>query len=195
MNRKFRSVGADTIYISVGGLRNQIEDILGNGKRLGVKIKYLEGFNGTAGVLRDLKKNLKETFLAANGDILLDTIDLEDMYLFHKKNGGVATIAAATIKDSSKLGNIFMKGNAITDFREKLADREKQSHLISGGVYFFEPEAVNFVPAGFQMLEHDLFPELAKKGNLLGYNIGQDWVHLHDEEKLKEFLEKVFKIG
>ncbi len=190
-----KKVGVDTLFISVGKLREQVEKIIGDGRKFGMKIKYLEQFNGTGGVLRDLEKNLKETFLAANGDILLDKIDLEDMYLFHKKLGGVATLAVATIDDPSKLGNIYVKGNLITDFKEKIADTEEQSHLVSGGIYIFEPEMVKSVPEGYQMLENDIFPKLAQQKKIFGYNIGKEWVHLHDEEKLKEFLKKVFKIS
>lgn len=191
---KLKSVGIDTLIISVGKLKTQVEKILGDGKKLGIKIKYFEEFNGTAGVLRDLKKYLKETFLAVNGDILLDPIDFEDMYHFHKKHHGAATLAVATVSDASKLGNIFMKGNLVTGFREKESDSEKQSHLVSGGVYIFEPEAAEFVGDGFQMLEHNLFPDLANEGKLFGYNLGEEWIHLHDEEKIKHFLKRVFKI-
>ena len=81
--------------------------------------------------------------------------------------------------------------NAIVDFKEKAVRSEDQSLLINGGVYILEPVVCNLVPAGHAMVENDIFPKLAKENSLFGYQIGKDWVHLHDKEKYEEYLKAI----
>lgn len=39
------------------------------------------------------------------------------------------------------------------------------------GFYLFEPEIFNYIPAGFSMLETDIFPKLAENNQLINYPI------------------------
>lgn len=171
---------------------NQIKSILKDGTDLGVKIIYRKNL-GTGSILRDVKSMITSTFLMMNGDILLETIDLEDMYNFHKRRSGWGTIAVATSSDPSPLGTIHMKGSAIVNFMEKTKKPENYTHLINGGVYMLEPKVCATIPQksrGQIMIEDDIFPKLAKDGKLFGYQIGKNWAHLHDEKAYKDYLKK-----
>lgn len=170
----------------------QIKSVLKDGADLGVKIIYCKNL-GTGSILRDAKNLITSTFLMMNGDILLETIDLEDMYNFHKRRSGWGTIAVATSSDPSLLGTIHMKGSAIFDFMEKTKKPEHHTHLINGGVYMLEPKVCATIPQksrGQIMVENDIFPALARDGKLFGYQIGKNWVHLHDEKAYQEYLKK-----
>jgi len=168
---------------------NDIKKVLGSGKGLDVSIKYFdEKKDGNASVLRYMLDNSNETFFMANGDILLDKIDIDDMYGFHKKNSGLATVGVATVDDSSGLGALVMRGDKIISFKEKASDLKYKSHLINGGVYILEQEACELVKNYFDIMEQDVFPRLAEKKELFGYQMGRDWVHLHDEEAYEKYF-------
>jgi len=186
-----KKFGIKELILAVGKLSGgQLKEHLGDGSRFGIKIFYFQSTAGSAEILQKAKTRLHSTFLLANGDILLETIDLEDMYRFHKKNQAAATIAVATSLDPSRLGSIFVKGNTINNFKEKAAGESDQSNLINGGVYLFEPKALEQVRPTEVSLEKNLFPRLSKTGKLGGYQIGKNWVHLHDREHYQDYIKK-----
>jgi NDP-sugar pyrophosphorylase family protein len=181
--------GVKELILAVGKSSDQLKKLLGNGADLGIKIHYVRSTAGSAEILQKAKTKLNSTFLMTNGDILLETIDLEDMYRFHKKNQAAATVAVATSPDPSRLGSIFVKGNMINNFREKATDESEQSNLINGGVYLFEPKVTEQLRPTEVSLEKNLFPRLAKAGKLSAYQIGKNWIHLHDLERYQEYLD------
>lgn len=180
--------GITDLILSLGGLADQIREKLGDGSEYGIKVIYFERDRGTAGVLRQAKSILDETFLMMNGDIYLENIDLLDMYDFHKNHKAKATILLTTIDDPTLFGSVLLKGDMITKFSEKPQKSEAHSHLINGGVYLFEPEVCGSVTPETISLEGDVFPQMAREKKLYGYFLDSKWIHLHDEEKYREYL-------
>jgi len=183
-----KNCGITNLIFSLGAFGDQVREKLGDGSKYGIKTIYFERDKGTAGVLRQAKSVLENTFLMMNGDILLDNIDLEDMYEFHKHSGGQATILLATVDSSVSLGSVQMKGNLITQFIEKSKEDGKSFHLINAGVYFFNPEICSLISPEIPSLENDIFPKLAKSEKLFGYLLDEKWIHLHNISKLEEFI-------
>lgn len=171
-----RKYGITKVIFAPGKLGKEIKKYINNGSRFNLEISYLGQDLGTADSLRLLKNLVNETFLMMNGDILLE-VDLEDMLDFHKKCGGLCTIAMVSVKDPSKLGTIKLKGNQIIGFIEKPTKGREESYLVNAGIYIMEPEICQFVSAKFLSLEKDLFPFLAKKGKLFGYPTEGRWFH------------------
>ncbi len=178
------------IILSVGYMGDNIKEHFGNGHNLGVTITYIEEEEklGTAGSLNLMKDLLDETFIMFNGDILIN-IDLHDIILFHKRSGGLATIALKPVKDPSRFGVARLKGDQILEFLEK--PKSTKSRLINAGVYVLEPEAIDYVPEGVAMMETDVFPKLAEKGELYGYPFDGQWfdtgTHRAYEKAIKEW--------
>ncbi|MBU1199121.1 MAG: nucleotidyltransferase family protein [Nanoarchaeota archaeon] len=168
--------GIKDIIISVGHKGDKIKEYFGDGSQLGVNISYVEEEAplGTGGPLTLLKDKVDSTFILMNGDELKD-IDLEDMFMFHRKNKGVATIALTTAEDPSSYGVAVMNGNRIMTFIEKPNKKAAPSNLISAGLYIFEPEVLKMVPEGFSMVENYVFPRLASNDKLLGYVFSGQW--------------------
>lgn len=183
-----KSYGITDLIFSLGEMGDQVREKLGDGSKYGIKVVYFERDRGTAGVLRQAKSLLENTFLMMNGDILLANIDIEDMYEFHKNSGSMATMLLVTADSSTALGAVQMKGNIITQFVEKPKESEKSSHLINGGVYLFNPEVCDLVFPETPSLENDIFPELVKEEKLFGYLFDGEWIHLHDVSKYEKFL-------
>nr|MCK4929475.1 nucleotidyltransferase family protein [Nanoarchaeota archaeon] len=168
--------GIKDIIISIGHKGDKIKEYLGDGTQLEVNITYVEESApmGTGGPLNLLKGKINNTFVLLNGDELKD-IDIEDMFMFHRKNKGIATIALTTVEDPSKYGVAVMNGNKIMTFIEKPSKKQIPSKLINAGLYILEPEVLKIVPEGFSMIENDVFPKLASNEQLLGYVFSGQW--------------------
>src|SRR4030042_7101451 len=180
--------GITYLILSLGGIADKIREKLPDGSKYGIKIVYFELDRGTAGVLRQARSILDETFLMMNGDIYLESIDLLDMYDFHKNHKAKATILLTTVNDPSLFGSVLLKGDTITKFSEKPKVKESYSHLINGGVYLFEPEVCPMVTPETISLEGDVFPRLSEEKRLHGYFLDTKWIHLHEAEKYEEYL-------
>ena len=188
----FRKHGIKEIVLSIGYKGEKIRETLGNGKKFGVNINYVEEKEpmGTAGPLKLAGRFLKDTFVCSNADELKEP-DLMDMYLFHKKNGAVGTIALTKIEDPSAYGVARLRENKILEFIEKPKKEDAPSKLINSGIYMLEPEILDYIPEGYAMLEKDVFPRLAKEGKLCGYPFSGQWFNTgtpeHYEEAIKEW--------
>ena len=179
--------GIKDIIISVGYKGDKIKEYFGDGSQLGVNITYVEEDSplGTGGPLNLVKDKINETFILMNGDELKD-IDIEDMFMFHRKNKGIATIALTTAEDPSKYGVAVMNGNKIMTFIEKPSKKQAPSKLINAGLYILEPEVLKMVPEGFSMIENDIFPKLATNEKLLGYVFSGQWFDTGTPERFAQ---------
>lgn len=134
------------------------------------KIKFFEEEKplGTFGGLIFLKNWLKnKPFFISNGDEL-KKIDLKKMTEFHHKMKPVATIALAKVPDPQNYGVVLSDKGKVVKFLEK--PKNPSSKYINSGLYLLEPEIFNYHPGPkFLMIEKNIFPKLAKEGNLAGF--------------------------
>ena len=174
----FKKHGIKDVILLTGYKGHKIKEALGNGKKIGVNITYVEESKpmGTAGPLKLAKHLLNDTFVVSNSDELKE-LDLMDMYLSHKKNKAVATIALTTVEDPSAYGVAKLQGDKIMGFIEKPKKEDAPSKFINSGLYIFEPEVIDYIPKGFAMLEKDVFPRLAEEGKLYGYPFSGQWLN------------------
>jgi NDP-sugar pyrophosphorylase family protein len=177
-----RAEGIEEAIISASTLSGGVKEEIGNGKKFGLSVSYLYKDEGTASVLRHLVNLVDDTFLMMNGDVL-SSADLTDMLEFHKKCGGACTLGMISVKEPSSFGNIVLSGNRIVDFIEKPKAGKEESYLVNAGIYLMEPEIFNMVSPRCISLERDLFPALAKRGELFGYYLEGEWESLSAVEK------------
>lgn len=162
------------LIFSVGYMGEKMQEYFGNGSKFGFNASYITEKKplGTAGALTLARDQLNETFFMFNGDVLAN-IDLHDLIRFHKEKGGLATIALTPVDDPTRFGVARLKGDRILDFIEK--PKTAENKLINAGVYLLEPEVLKYVPKGRSMMETEVFPKLAKKGQLYGYHFDGQW--------------------
>jgi len=186
-----KKYGIRHILLSIGYKGDKIKEHFGNGKNFGVEITYLEETKplGTAGPLNLAKPYITETFVTCNADELKE-INLYDMYLFHKENNSVGTIALFTVQDPSAYGVARLHGNKIQEFVEKPKPGQAPSNLINAGLYMFEPEVLDYIPKGQSMLEKDVFPKLAKEGKLAGFPFSGQWFDTGTMERYEKALKE-----
>ena len=89
-----KSCGIKEIIITVGHLAELIIAYFGNGQKMGLDISYSREDKpmGTTGPLKLIKKDLDESFLVINGDVLSD-INFQEFISSHKKSSKLATVA------------------------------------------------------------------------------------------------------
>jgi len=162
------------VILSIGYLGNKIKEYFGNGSKFGVKINYVEETKpmGTAGALKLVKPLVDESFIVLLGDNLMD-INLGELYSFHKESKAKATMALKSVNDPAPFGVTVLKGNKIVQFTEK--PKTPPSNLVNAGAYVLEPEVLDMIPQGHSMMEKDVFPQLASKGELNGYFFEGQW--------------------
>ena len=174
------------VTMLLGFLAEPIRAYFGDGHHFGVQLTYVveEQPLGSGGAIKQLERELTETFLALNGDIFTDA-DLHAMTDAHRRSGTEVSIALTRVEDPTAYGVAAVDVDGrIHRFVEKPAREEAPSDLINAGIWLFEPSAVNRIAAGcFTMVEHDLFPKLAAEGRLLGHTLDAYWMDAGTPER------------
>lgn len=153
---QMRIAGITDVILTVGHLSELLHAFFNNGTRFGVHISYsLEDKPlGTAGPI-SLIKDLDDTFLVTNGDVLT-TLDFRELIQFHKSQNAITTIAAHRRQEKIDLGVIQFNGSSqVMGYTEK----PTFDFMVSMGIYVFEPEVLKYIPVG----EYLDFPDLVKK--------------------------------
>lgn len=151
--RQLAHYGFRRITLAVGYMSELIKAYFQDGAKWGVSIDYScePSPLGTAGPLA-LIEGLQETFLVMNADILTD-LNYQELIRYHQQEGGVSTIGAYQRQVCLDLGVIIQDGGRrIKDYVEK----PTTSHLVSMGVYVFEPQVLPFIQGRLD------FPDLVK---------------------------------
>lgn len=154
--RQLAAQGFRRLTLAVGYMAELIRAYFQDGSRFGVEIDYSleEEPLGTAGPLR-LIEGLTETFLVMNADVLTN-LDFSDLVRYHRAQGGLATIGAYERQVKIDLGVIIKDGQGrIRDYLEK----PTSTHLVSMGIYVFEPQVMGFIGAEGYLD----FPDLVKR--------------------------------
>ena len=118
---------------------------------------------GTGGAVANAARDVGETFLVLNGDILTD-LDLTALVARHRAREATATIALAPVPDARPYGLVTVgEDGRVREFREK--PEEKVPGIVNAGTYVMEPEGVRHVPQGRAVsIEREVFPALIESG-------------------------------
>lgn len=180
------------IMVNTSYLSPQIEAYFGDGTRYGADMAYsFEGREengslideplGSAGAIRKIHDHsgfFDETFIVLCGDAVID-LDIAEMLDFHRSKGGLATIALLKVApDQVSSYGVAVQDNdgRITEFQEKPSPEEAKSCTINTGIYIFEPQVLQHIPAdGPFDIGSQLFPALARAGQLYGMTASVPW--------------------
>ncbi len=112
-----------------------------------------------------------EPFLVCYGDNLTK-IDVDELIDFHKKKEKTATVALFPVPEDQKerfgIAEIDEE-KIIKRFVEKPKEGETESNLANAGYIVAENGFPDLIPYGKFKMESAVFPKLAKKGDLAGY--------------------------
>jgi mannose-1-phosphate guanylyltransferase len=174
--------GVTEIMVNVSYLHEKIEDYFGEGDQFGVQIGYsFEGYTkddgevvpmpiGSAGGMKKIQEFggfFDQTTIVLCGDALID-LDLKSALFEHKRKGALASVVTREVpwdKVSSYGVVVSDADGRITQFQEKPNEADAKSNFISTGIYIFEPEVIDLIPAGVPFdIGSELFPLLAERG-------------------------------
>lgn len=122
----------------------------------------------TAGAIKFASQGLEETFLATNGDLILNP-SLADMVAAHEAAGAAATIMLRRVEDVSHYGLVLRDDTSrVIAFLEKKPEDETGQRTVNAGVYLLEPNVLHLVPERSSWsIERRLFPDLLASGAVI----------------------------
>lgn len=174
--RQMKRAGIHEVTLTVGYLADLLRLFFQDGKRLGMKINYVQEKKplGTSGPLSNVE-GLKDTFLVTNGDVLT-TLDFAELIAYHREQGGIATIACHKRKVDINLGVVEIDNEQhVSGYREK----PSIDYLVSMGVYVFEPRILQYIPKDEYLDFPDLVLKLVSAGEKVsGYVFKGYWEDL-----------------
>ena len=177
--------GIEEVWINLHYRPEAIRERIGDGCGLGLQVNYSyePEILGTAGGVRRIASQWRETFLVVYGDSLLSA-NLGVMQQAHRENSAPLTIG---LFDRTRHPHTGIAGGAVTigsdgrvvSFVEGAG--VGASALVNAGLYLIEPEIVARIPsASFYDFARDLFPQLLESAvpinshMIEGYCLGID---------------------
>ena len=157
----------DEVILSLNYQPGRIEDLLGDGRKLGVKLRYIvEPMPlGTAGAVKYAEAYLDDAVIVFNGDVLTQ-IDLSAVIRLHREREARATIVLTPVDNPSAYGLVETDpdGN-VQRFLEKPKPDEISCDTINAGIYIIEPDTLDRIPKDTAWsIERSFFPSLVERG-------------------------------
>lgn len=176
--------GVREVVLSVCHKPEWLRKEFGNGRALGMKIHYAVERRplGTAGAIKNAERFLRsrEPVAVLNGDILTQ-LDLTRMLALHRRQAAVLTLGLTWVDDPSAYGLVLTgRSGQVKRFLEKPGPEEITQNWINAGVYIFNRELFDLIPAGVNVsAERKLFPDLLKQAApVWGYSSREYWIDI-----------------
>jgi mannose-1-phosphate guanylyltransferase len=188
--RLLHAHGFREVVINLHHLPDVIRGYFGDGTALGMRLEYSfepELLGTAGGVKRNGEYLGGDTFLIMSGDALTD-VDLTGLVAAHRRYGSIATMAVKEVADPSLYGVVVSDDeDRVVGFQEKPTREEARSRLCNCGMYVFEPEILDHIPAGqFDDFGKRVFPDLLRQGvPFHAHTIGAYW---SDVGNLNEYM-------
>ncbi|GAA4904087.1 NDP-sugar synthase [Ferrimonas pelagia] len=177
---QLKKFGVDELIVNTSYLAPVLESYFRDGFQYGVELCYSYegelqngelvgkalGSGGGLKKVQDQSHFFDDTFVVVCGDAWFD-LDFKEAIDFHRRSGGLATIITKTLPDDLlvRYGVVKTDDNGrVLAFQEKPPVGTAISNQVNTGIYIFEPEIFNYIPADkVSDIGGDLFPELARQ--------------------------------
>jgi NDP-sugar pyrophosphorylase family protein len=169
LTKRLMKRGFEEMIILVGHLGKQICDHFGDGSKFGVRIKYSieKELLGTGGALKQAEPLLAESFMVLYGDSYLPIEYAEPMAMF-EKSGKTGLITVYGNDPRIAKNNVQLDdAGLVLDYNKKEEGRGMNG--VEAGVFFLRKSALAGSPSSKFSLEEVVFPQLIKRGELLGW--------------------------
>jgi NDP-sugar pyrophosphorylase family protein len=182
------------IVVLTGYLGEQIEECFGDGRRLGVRIRYLRERQplGTGGALREARPLLAESFLVIYGDSYLP---IEYAAVGRLLMATAASAVMAVYRDRSRETNVppnvaLDADGTVLRYDKKAPPDDCELQCVEAGVLALRRTVLDLMPqTGTVSLEEHVFPILIERRRLLGFSTRQRFYDMGTPERLKAIEE------
>ena len=159
--------GIDEVILSLNYQPRRIEEIIGEGEGLGVRVRYVvEPMPlGTGGAIRYAGDQLTESVIVFNGDVLTQ-VDVNAVLALHRERKAKATIVLTPVDNPRAYGLVETDASGnVERFLEKPGDSEITCNTINAGIYVLEPDTFDRIPKDTAWsIERSYFPSLIERG-------------------------------
>lgn len=171
--------GINDVVLCIGNMGNEISNVIGNGDKFGLNIKYSdEGNNllGTGGAINNAKHLLKDYFFVLYGDSWINA-DYKKMFNKFQLSENPAIIAVYKNKDKWDKSNIDVHNELVTTY--------KKNH---------ENKKFNYIDYGLSILTKELFYNFDKDEK---FDLGEVYSYLSKQKQLEAFevYDRFYEIG
>ncbi len=163
--------GVTEAMINLHHCPDSIRGILGDGRRIGLKVSYSEEtlILGTAGGLKKVEGFFRGsgTFILINGDFLTDC-DLGAALKAHREAGATATMVLAPVRPEMEYGIVEVddRGNILRIAGLPAGQPSSDArHFNFIGLHILEPAILDAIPAGRKVeINREVYPGLIQGG-------------------------------
>jgi NDP-sugar pyrophosphorylase family protein len=187
--RQLKHFGFTDIIISTGHLAELIQAYCGDGRRWGVKIRYVREDKplSTAGALK-LIRGLAPRFLTINGD-LLTTLDFGKVYEYHRDVRADAVLAVCERRWKIDFGVIDLDAD---DGLRGFTEKPSIPYLVSMGVNVFDRAVLRHIKPGEALGIPELMLRIKAAGGVVrGFRNKAEWLDIgrpDDYEAVQELF-------
>jgi NDP-sugar pyrophosphorylase family protein len=174
--RQLKHFGFREVIISTGHLAELIEAYCGDGKRWGLRIRYVREDKplSTAGALR-LIRGLQRDFLTINGDVLT-TLDFRALIDFHRRSRATATVSVCERQTLVDFGTIRVDAQ---DRLQAYVEKPAYRYLVSMGVNVFDRKVLGLIRPGEALGIPDLIARVRESGGtVMAFRNRADWLDI-----------------
>lgn len=166
----------DELIISVGYKSWLIKNYFSDGNKWGVNITYMDEDKklGTAGPLKNIEKQLKDSIVVINGDLVTD-LNFSKLKIFHESQGADMTVCTIDHVYKVPYGVIKCHNRILIGYDEK----PDVKFPINAGIYVVSPEVLSFIPEDNYFDMSQLIDVLIKeKMRLVTYHFTGSWIDI-----------------
>jgi NDP-mannose synthase len=177
------NAGFEQVTLATGYMADLIEAVLTHKNTHRITIDYLREDEplGTVGPLA-LLRDLDESFLVMNGDVLTD-LRYRALFADHLESDAIATIATTTREVPVTLGVVECNDSLEPDRLTGYLEKPRLRCEVSMGIYCFRPEVIRYIEPGVHLDLPDLILRLIAHGeNVRAWRSDAYWVDLGRRE-------------
>ncbi len=165
------AAGVDEVLVLTGWRADELARAVGDGARFGLRARCIAEPSplGTAGAVRAVRDQLRETFVVVYADVVF-AVELEAMIALHRRSGAWATLAAHPNDHPFDSDRIVAdrQGRIERIVRARANAEPDDGALCSAALYVMERRLVDEIPAdGAHDFARDVFPALLARGRPL----------------------------
>jgi NDP-sugar pyrophosphorylase family protein len=180
-----RRNGIRDIVLCIAHLGEQIVEYFGDGSRFGVDIQYSREKVrlGTGGAIGNALHLLGKHFMVMYGDSYLDT-KYQDIISHFETAGYPAVLAVYRNEGKWDASNVVFDGDRVVLYDKR--NRVPQMNYIDYGLSILSRKLFADKPGGIAWDLGDLYCQLAKDGNLGGYEVFSRFYEVGSKDGLRE---------